>query len=237
MASQVLYATTNKFKSLEVAKLFAQQGIEVVGPEELGIQLEVPQTGKTLEANAALKVRLFAEKLKIITPPVSPSLIKEGEELLPLAKGEGREGLIVMTDDTGLRIDALGDEPGTAMRRWRDGYSPMTDEEIIGYCLEKMQAVPPEARGAEFRTVFTLIFPGSDEIEYFDGRLRGVILNAPQEESQKAGYPFDCLFYIPPWDMVLGQVYQLPEAEKLPYPTNWELALEKVIQRIKTNRV
>ena len=208
----MLYATSNRGKMMEVERLFGVYGVEVVSPRDLEIEMEVPETGKTLEENAAIKARAWRERLKSL-------------------KGERAEGLIIMADDTGLEIDALGGEPGVKVRRWKDGVTPMSDEEIVAYCLERMQAIPPEARGAQLRIVITLVFPESEEVEYFDGRLRGLILMEPRGEMTK-GLPFEILFYVPEWEKVLGDVRRLPDEEKMKYATHREIATEKALERI-----
>jgi len=210
----VLYATGNKGKIMEVGKLLEKYGIEVVSPKDLGMEMaesssqtrfdSVLETGKTLEDNAAIKARAFRIKAKEI---------------------------VIMADDTGLEIDALGGEPGIKPRRWRDGVTEMSEEEIVNYCLERMQRIPPEARGARLRTVVGLIFPGSDEIEYFDGRLRGLILQEPKGEPSP-GLPFETLFYVPEWEMTLKEVRDLPEDKKIEYLTHREMAIEKAVPRI-----
>ncbi len=48
---------------------------------------------------------------------------------------------LVLADDTGLEIAALGGEPGIKVRRWADGVHKMSDEEIIQHCLQRMQGI------------------------------------------------------------------------------------------------
>ena len=80
----MLYATSNKGKLMEVEGVFKRYGVEVVSPKELGIEMEVPENGVTLEANAAMKARVYAERLVRqgggpgLTPP-NPLFQKEGE--------------------------------------------------------------------------------------------------------------------------------------------------------------
>lgn len=114
MLKEVLYATNNPGKISEISKFLEHNGIKVVSPKDLGIDLDVPETGDSLEENAKLKVKAYLE--------VS-------------------NGRIVLADDTGLEIDALGGKPGIHVRRWKDGQTRMSDEEIIEYCLDQMKNV------------------------------------------------------------------------------------------------
>lgn len=204
MSHELLYATSNPGKIIEVSKLLEYNGIEVVSPKDLGIDLDVPETGNTLEENATFKAKTFLE-----------------------VSG----GRVVLSDDTGLEIDSLNGEPGIHVRRWKDGQTKLTDEEVIDYCMEKMDGIPKEKRGAQFRTVLVLAAPDG-KIETFDGILRGTILEKPAD-IRIEGFPFESLFFIPEWNMLLGQVYQLKAEEKEGRLNHRERALQKAILRIK----
>ncbi|KKT75234.1 MAG: Non-canonical purine NTP pyrophosphatase [Microgenomates group bacterium GW2011_GWA2_44_7] len=78
---ELLYATNNPGKKVEVSRLLRCSGIKVVAPDELGIRLDVPEDGRTLEENAAKKVLAW------------------------MAVSGGR---VVLADDTGIEIEALG---------------------------------------------------------------------------------------------------------------------------------
>lgn len=204
MLKEILYATNNPGKVTEVTKLLNHCGIRVVSPKDLNIDLDVPETGSSLEENASLKAKAY------------------------LLKSDGR---IVLSDDTGLEIDALNGEPGIHIRRWKDGETKMSDEEVIEYCMEKMQGVPKEQRGAQFRTVLVLaLTDGTTEV--FEGTLRGEILEKPAL-LRVEGFPFESLFYIPEWNMVLGEVHQLKAEEKKGRLNHREKALQGAIPRIK----
>ena len=129
---RVLYATTNPGKLFEVGKFLNPFGIELLGPKDLGLSIDVSEEGNTLEENALLKARAY---------------IDEGIEYPVLA------------DDTGVEIDALGGEPGIHVRRWKDGKTRMSDQEIIDYCIMRMQGIPRGKRTAQFRTVIAVGIP------------------------------------------------------------------------------
>jgi XTP/dITP diphosphohydrolase len=204
MSKEVLYATNNPGKVIEISKLLNHYGIKVVSPKDLGIDLDVSETGNSLEENSSLKAKAY------------------------LLESNGR---IVLSDDTGLEIDALNGEPGIHVRRWRDGKTKMTDEEIIQYCLQKMHGIPQEQRGAQFRTVLALALPNGTT-EMFEGTLRGEILENPAP-IRIEGFPFESLFFIPEWNMILGEVHQLEAGQKKGRLNHRERALQKAIPRIK----
>ena len=204
MSAELLYATNNPGKIIEVSKLLEHNGIEVVSPKDLGIELDVPETGNTLEENATLKAKAFLEL---------------------------SDRRVVLSDDTGLEIDSLNGEPGIHVRRWKDGQTRLSDEEVIAYCMERMSEIPKDQRGAQFRTVLVLATPDG-HTEIFDGILRGEILEHPAD-IRVEGFPFESLFYIPEWNMLLGEVHQLKASEKEGRLNHREKALQKAIPRIK----
>src|ERR1044072_420752 len=88
---RVLLATTNKGKILELKRILSEQGIEVVGLDDLATTEEI-ETGSTFAENALLKARAFHR----------------------------RSNLPTIADDSGLEVDALGGAPGIASARYGD---------------------------------------------------------------------------------------------------------------------
>lgn len=200
---RLVYATTNPGKMMEVRQIFRPLGLPVLSPAEVGLALDVPEPGATLEENAASKARAYMDQLN--------------------------DSYVVLGDDTGVEIDALGGEPGIHVRRWTG--ERMTDEAIIEYCLARMAGVPPEARGAQFRTVFAIGVPGQP-VTLFDGTLRGVILTEA-DPLRIEGFPFESIFHVPEWDMLLGRLYDLPGDEKARFLTHRERALQRALPHIR----
>ena len=185
--------------------------INIVSPKDLWLDIDVEETGSSLEENSILKAKAYFSAAK---------------------------DYIVMADDTGLEIEALNGEPGIHARRWRDGKTRMTDQEAIDYCLYKMKNIPKGKRKARFRTVITLASRGPSSargwssIETFDGILDGEILQKPIP-LRIEGVPFESLFYIPKWKLVLGEVHQMPVEKRQKFLTHRELAVTKALPRIK----
>ena len=173
---ELLYATNNPGKLDEVGK-YLGGGQPIESPKSLGLQIEVEETGKTLEENALLKARAY--------------------------RAEVGPDTIVMADDTGLEIDALDGEPGVKVRRWKDGQTEMTDGEIVEYCLERMKDIPAGERTARFRTVIALALPDGQE-ELFDGSLQGEIVEN-DADTRVPGFPFRSLLYLPEIGKMLGE--------------------------------
>ena len=205
MTQSILYATSNPGKIFEVSRHLSPLGVTIVSPKDLGIEVEVAESGQTLEENAWLKARAY-------------------HELAP--------DHIVLADDTGLEIDALNGEPGVFVRRWRDRVHDMTDEEIIEYTLERMSNVSPDDRGAQFRTVMAVIFPDGRE-KMVDGILRGQIIPEWRRDVHIPGLPFEGLFYVPEWGYLLGETRAMSPEDKTGFLSHRERAVEKVQELLK----
>jgi len=129
---KLLLATNNKGKAREYRSLLSGVPFELVTPDEVGINTEVEEVGKSFEENARLKAATLAAE----------------SQLLSLA------------DDSGLEVDALGGEPGTLSARYAgEGAS---DEDRVSYLLTKLEGVPEEKRTARFRCVIAIATPEGD---------------------------------------------------------------------------
>jgi len=93
MPSRLLLSTNNRGKVAEYRDIFGDLPCELVTPAELGLEIEVAETGRTYAENAMLKARAFAQA----------------------------SGLVALADDSGLEVDALGGEPGMHSHRYSGG--------------------------------------------------------------------------------------------------------------------
>lgn len=90
---RLLIATNNRGKVREYRDILGDLPIELVFPADMGITLDVQETGDTYLANALLKAQTFAQG----------------------------SGLLTLADDSGLEVDALGGEPGVHSHRYARG--------------------------------------------------------------------------------------------------------------------
>lgn len=202
--TEVVYATGNPGKIFEVSRHLEPYGITVRAPGDFGITADVEETGETLEENSLLKARAFHTALP---------------------------DKIIMSDDTGLEIDALDGEPGVFVRRWKDHKTEMTDAEIIEYALERLADIPAGQRGAQFRTVITLIWP-DDREQQVDGILRGEIALEPAP-FHIPGMPFEGLFYVEEWGKLLVETRQMSQEEKARFLSHRERAVEEAVKVLR----
>ena len=90
---KMVLASKNPKKLEEMAVILSQLGIEVVLESDVGVDVEVEETGTTFEENAALKAFAVMEAA----------------------------GLPAIADDSGLCVDALGGGPGVYSARYGGG--------------------------------------------------------------------------------------------------------------------
>ena len=109
MSEKFVLATHNPGKLKEMSAILAELGIQVVGPDELGIDVEVEETGTTFAENAMLKARAIC----------------------------AASGLPAIADDSGLCVDALNGGPGVYSARY--GGEGLDDRGRTMLLLENMR--------------------------------------------------------------------------------------------------
>ena len=143
----LLLASNNAGKLREVRALLAD--LRVVSPADLGIDLDVEETGQTFAANAELKARAYA----------------------------AASGYIALADDSGLEIDALGGTPGVLSARY--GAPDLDDEGRYLHLLSELQSYPePSQRIARFRCAISAISPDGRQCRA-EGTCEGLIAQSP----------------------------------------------------------
>jgi XTP/dITP diphosphohydrolase len=94
----------------------------------------------------------------------------------------------IVSDDSGLEVDALGGAPGIYSARYAgEGASDLHN--LNKLLLELKEQAAPQ-RAARFRCVLCLIDPSGSE-QFFDGACEGRIAKAP---SGAAGFGYDPVF-------------------------------------------
>jgi len=164
---QLLIATTNQGKLIEIKRFLGDIPIHLVGLKDVGIYDVVEETGSTFEENAILKAKYYCKK----------------------------SGLPTLADDGGFEIDALGGAPGVKSHRWIHQDREDTDEELIAYTLEKMRGLPRARRGAQLRLVLALVFPDGQQFTV-EERTRGIVAEKPSEH-RTPGFPYRSLLFLP----------------------------------------
>lgn len=143
---RVVLASTNRHKIDEFRTLLAGVPCELIGPADLGLTIEVEETGTTFHENAVLKAIAYAEAANL------PAL----------------------ADDSGLEIDALGGEPGVYSARWAGVETSYEDRFHI--LFERLATVSDERRTARYHCVIAVAQPAPHGLyTVVDGTLEGRI--------------------------------------------------------------
>ena len=150
---RAVLASKNAHKLEEISKIVEQFDLQLVLQSELGIDVDVEETGTTFEENSMLKARAVMEK----------------------------SGLPAIADDSGLMVDALDGAPGIYSARF-GGERCRSDRERYEYLLSLLENVPEEQRTARFVSVITLLYPDGTAV-VARGECLGVILRGPRGEN------------------------------------------------------
>ncbi|MFT6863876.1 MAG: XTP/dITP diphosphohydrolase, partial [Akkermansiaceae bacterium] len=156
MRTRVIVATRNAHKVEEIRAILSDY--EVLDLSAIVDPPEVAETGTTFVANATLKA-------------VAISKLTDA---------------LVLSDDSGLEVDALGGEPGVYSSRYagEDGNDALNNEKL----LRELEG--REDRTARFRCVMVLARAG-EVLADFSASVEGHILSGSHGEG---GFGYDPLF-------------------------------------------
>lgn len=113
---KLVLASQNQKKLKEMDEILSQLGVEVCLQSDIGIHVDVEETGTTFEENSLLKARAVMEA----------------------------SGMPAIADDSGLCVDALGGAPGVYSARY--GGEGLDDTGRYRLLLENMRGMPRSAR-------------------------------------------------------------------------------------------
>ncbi len=172
---KIIFATGNEGKMREVRMILAETGYEILSMKEAGIDIDIVEDGKTFEENAMIKAKAIAA-----TPEAA--------------------GAVVLADDSGLEIDALGGEPGIYSARYEGEDTPyeIKNRKLI----DRLEGVPDEKRTARFVCAIAAAFPNGD-VKSVRGTIEGRINYDPVGEN---GFGYDPIFYVPEFDCTTAQL-------------------------------
>jgi XTP/dITP diphosphohydrolase len=178
MPPRLHLSTNNAGKLAEYDVLLEGCGWEVVTPQDLGVDLEVEETGETYEANATMKARRGAEI----------------------------SGLVTLADDSGIEIEAMGDEPGARSARFLGEGASYAER--FAEIQRRLSGLPREQRRARFRCVIAVADPRTGSVRTAEGEVFGLIAEASAGEG---GFGYDPIFWVPQHSATMAE---LPEHQK-----------------------
>jgi XTP/dITP diphosphohydrolase len=184
----ILIATSNPGKLRDFAGAAAGHGIKIVSLPNFSSIPAVVEDGLTFEANARKKADAYSR----------------------YAPGE-----MVLADDSGLEVDALGGAPGVHSARYAADAPHLVenntdDQANNNRLIRELRAFPSEKRSGRFVCVIAAARDGAT-LEVFRGTAEGIILDCPRGSN---GFGYDPLFFFSP----IGKTFaELTAEEKANY--------------------
>ena len=189
-------ATGNENKVKEFYRMLSPLGYDVKSIKDLNIEIEAEETGTTFEENSLIKARDIASKL-------------------------GKE-FVVIADDSGLEIKALGGFPGIYSSRFMEG-RPYNEK-----CLEIIKRLDgKDDRTANFTSAISLINYGEED-KVFIGKTFGKIDTKIEGEN---GFGYDPIFVSDD----LGKSFGLCTLDEKNMVSHRGRALKALLDFIKSN--
>jgi len=100
---KLVIASNNYFKVKEIKKILIGIFEKIVSMKEIGLDIDLEETGDTFEENAILKARVVAKTANCWA----------------------------LADDSGLCVDALGGKPGVFSSRWSGGGDEANNKKLL----------------------------------------------------------------------------------------------------------
>jgi XTP/dITP diphosphohydrolase len=173
LLKRILVATSNPGKIRDLIGAAAAHDVQIEMLPNFSALPGVVEDGATFEANARKKAEFYSKHA---------------------------EGEIVIADDSGLEVDALGGAPGVRSARYAaDEHSPdddsgnSADEDNNARLIRELHEVPDEFRNGRFICVIAAARNGHT-LATFHGKAEGMILRAPRGAN---GFGYDPLFFFP----------------------------------------
>ena len=186
--TRIIFATGNAGKVREIKDIVGHMGIEVLTMREAGVETDPLEDGSSFEENALIKARSVA------------ALVRKAEEEGRMeGPGQGVSN-IVMSDDSGLVVDALGGAPGIYSARFqgRD-----TDYRVkMNYIMDQIRDVPWEGRTARFTAAVAAVLPDGRSFTVL-GHMEGYI---GYEIAGENGFGYDPFFYLPQYKKTSAEI-------------------------------
>ncbi len=182
---KIVFATNNQHKLDEIRSILGER-IEVLSLKDIGCDVDIPETGTTLEENALQKAQYVYDHYHIDC----------------------------FADDTGLEVDALNGAPGVYSARYAnmaDDSSASHDAEANMTRLLK-ELGENNNRRARFRTVIALIqkkdvcpcgCSSIKDIHKFEGIVNGEII---RERRGGEGFGYDPIFQPEGYDKTFAEL-------------------------------
>ena len=194
---KLIIASNNAHKIKEIKDILKDFPIEVVSLREAGIDIDVEETGTTFMENSYIKA----------------------SEIFKL-----RQDCMVLSDDSGLMVEALDGAPGVYSARFAGEHG--NDKKNNEKLLQLLEGKPMEERKAKFVSAIVLI-AGLSEVIKVQGEIEGYIAFEPKGTRE---FGYDPLFYVPEYNMTFAEMSD-EEKNKISHRAR---AMQKLKQQLES---
>ena len=181
---KIVFATNNQHKLQEIRQILGDR-VEVLSLKDIGCDVDIPETGQTLEENALQKARYVYDNYHIDC----------------------------FADDTGLEVEALNGAPGIYSARYASMENSAASHDSEANMTRLLRELADQDnRTARFRTVIALILKkdvcpcGCTSIKQehlFEGIVNGEIT---RERSGAEGFGYDPIFRPEGYDKTFAEL-------------------------------
>ena len=157
----IVFASNNKHKIEEVKEILSSY--KILSLKDIGFIEDIEENGKTFLENALIKARATVGYLKA-----------------------QNKNFIVISDDSGLCVEALEGAPGVFSARYAGNHDPSANRAKLLQKLKKHKN-----RNAHFECVIVKMSIDGN-YTYGVGKTQGIIL---EKETGDKSFGYDCIFY------------------------------------------
>ncbi len=196
MKHLIIFATGNKNKIREIEEIITDPSLSVLSMSEAGVKCDPEEDGTSFEENALIKARAVYDLIlkKKAAGDFSPPGFSN-------AKGqEAPYDITVMSDDSGLEVDALDGAPGIYSARYLGRDTDYTFK--MNHIIDLLKDVPEEKRTARFVAAVAAVYPDGSE-HVVRGTMEGQIGYSIAGQN---GFGYDPFFFLPEYGMTSAEI-------------------------------
>lgn len=175
---KIIVASNNKHKIDEIKNIFSDINVEIKSLKDEDINIDVVEDGSTFEENS----------------------MKKAKEIALYLKNNNKDNYIVLSDDSGLEVEYLNNEPGIYSARYAGVHGDdISNNEKL---LNKLNGVSMEKRMARFVCVISVVDTNNNSF-FVRGQVKGKIL---EDVKGNGGFGYDPLFYYAPLNKTFAEL-------------------------------
>lgn len=197
---KIVLASANKGKILEFQKLLPND--EVIAFSEILGEIDIVEDKDTFKGNAIKKAQTIYDELKKID----------------------YEDVVVISDDSGISVPALNNEPGVYSARY-SGVNA-TDKSNNAKLIENLNAKNLEKTPAFYTACIAIVYQG--EVYTVHGWMHGDVIN---KEIGEGGFGYDPMFIPTGFNKTLGEI-DYAEKNKFSHRSKALVLAKKVLEVI-----